>query len=105
MKEKRIYIVGPSASGKTYLAKIIASKYRIPNVNLDYIFYKHVVDKCREEVSEREWKSKLNKILKGKGWVIEGVNPINEVVERADKIIYLRPNLLSALRRRPAHRP
>jgi len=66
----KISIVGSSGSGKTYLAR---------------------------KLSEKEWKKNLDRLLKKDSWIIEGVNPLVEVLEKADKIIYLRPSMLNAL--------
>jgi len=97
MEEGRIFVTGPSGSGKTFLAKKLSDTYGIPHTNLDYVLFRHTGDKHREEVPEREWKNKLKTIVKGKAWIIEGVNPIKEVMEAADKIIYLRLNIIDTL--------
>ena len=93
----RISIIGPSGSGKTYLAKKLSEKLKIKHTNLDYVFFKHVVDKSRVELPEAEWKRNLNKLIKEDDWIIEGVNPLKQVFGKADKIIYIRPSLLRAL--------
>lgn len=97
MNKKRIYVIGPSGSGKTYLAKVISKHFGIPHTNLDYVFFDHKVSKSRDEVEEKEWKRRLNKLIKEDSWVIEGVNPINEVFETADQIIFLRLNIIDTL--------
>jgi len=93
----KICIIGPTGSGKTDLAKELSERYRIKHTNLDYVFFKHVVDKSRIELPEKKWKENLNKLVSDKNWIIEGVNPLIEVFEKADKIIYLRYSLLQAL--------
>lgn len=93
----RIYIVGPTASGKTYLAKKLSEKLGVEPTSLDYVFYKHVKDKSRIEVSEKEWRQKLGNILNRKTWIIEGVNLIPDVLDDADKVIYLHPRLINSL--------
>lgn len=97
MNKKRIYVIGPSGSGKTYLAKVISKSFGIPHTNLDYVFFDHKVSKSRDEVEEKEWKRRLNKLIKEDAWVIEGVNPINEIFEIADQIIFLRLNIIETL--------
>lgn len=97
MNKKRIYVIGPSGSGKTHLAKVISKHFDIPHTNLDYIFYDHKVSKSRDEVEEKEWKRRLTKLVKEDTWVIEGVNPINEVFKTADQIIFLRLNIIETL--------
>ncbi len=95
--KKRICVIGPSGSGKTYLAKIISKRFGIPHTNQDYVFYDHKVAKSRDEVEEKEWKRRLNKLVREDSWVIEGVNPINEVFKLADQIIFLRLNIIQTL--------
>ncbi len=97
MNKKRIYVIGPSGSGKTYLAKVISKQFDIPHTNLDYVFFDYKPSKTRDEVSEKEWRSRINKLIKEDSWVIEGVNPINEVFEIADQIIFLRLNIIETL--------
>jgi adenylate kinase family enzyme len=92
-----MYIIGPSGSGKTYLAKKISEKLNIPHINLDYFFFKHVVDKKREEIPENEWRKNLDDLLVTDNWIIEGVNPIREVFNTADKIVFLNPPITIAL--------
>jgi adenylate kinase family enzyme len=94
----RISIIGPSSSGKTTLAKKLSQERKIPHYNLDYIFFEPIPGKKdRRELTEKEWTVKLSKILSEKDWIIEGVNPIKEVFEKADKIIYLKPPVLKSL--------
>ena len=95
--KKRIYVIGPSGSGKTHLAKIISKQFGIPHTNLDYVFFDYKPSKTRDEVSEKEWRRRINKLVKEDSWVIEGVNPINEVFKIADQIIFLRLNIIQTL--------
>lgn len=97
MEERKIFVIGPTGSGKTFLAKKVSGVYKIPHINLDYVLYRHTKAKQREEIPEVEWKKKLGKITKNDKWVIDGVNPIDEVIKRADKVIYLRLNMLETL--------
>lgn len=93
----KINIIGPTGSGKTFLAEKLSQKLKIPQVSLDYVLFKHTRDKHREELPENEWRANLLKLLGEKDWIIEGVNPIIEVFETADMIIYLRPSISTAL--------
>ena len=93
----KIGIVGPSGSGKTFLAEELSEKYKIKHTNLDYVFFNHIVDKSRVELPEKEWKEKLGKLLEEDNWIIEGVNPLIDVFNKADNIIYLRPSLFQSL--------
>lgn len=93
----KLYILGPTASGKTRLANMLSQKYNVEHISLDYIFFRHVKDKNRIELSESEWKKEISTISKRKGWIIEGVNPIGEILDQADEIVYLRPKFFTAL--------
>ncbi len=93
----KINIIGPSGSGKTTLSKKLSQTLNIEPINLDYVFFRHAKDKQREEITEKEWRQNLNSKLKTNNWIIEGVNPIIEVMDNADLIIYLRPSLKTAL--------
>jgi adenylate kinase family enzyme len=95
----KINIIGPTGSGKTTLADTLSKKLNIQVTSLDYLFYKHTKEKQREEILEKVWKKELGRILKKQEWIIEGVNPINEVIETADLVIYLRPHIAIALYR------
>ncbi len=92
-------VIGPSGGGKTYLATKLSEKLGISHINLDYVFYKHVVAKKREAIPEVEWKANLATIISQSSWIIEGVNPIKEVFDAADSIVYLRPSVIFALYR------
>lgn len=95
----KISIIGPSGSGKTYLTNKLSDKYKLKHINLDYIFFKHVQDKNREAIQETVWRKNLKQVISENDWIIEGVNPINEIFDNADLIIFLRPILLVALSR------
>ena len=93
----RIYIIGPTGSGKTWLAQKLSQHYHIKHINLDYVLYTHITDKSRTELSEDEWMESLRTEMQQENWIIEGINPINEVFNAADKVIYLRVSLLYSL--------
>lgn len=75
----------------------MSQKLKIPQVSLDYVLFKHTRDKHREELPENEWRANLTKLLEEDNWIIEGVNPITQIFETADIIIYLRPSISTAL--------
>lgn len=96
----KINIIGPSSSGKTTLAKKLSEELKIPHYDLDYTLHESIPGKKgRRELAEREWRKRLGEIFKRKDWIIEGVNPIKSVLEKADKIIYLKPPLAKSLYR------
>lgn len=88
----KVAIIGPSSSGKTTLASILAKVNRISHVNLDKVFIdwektskKKFVFKSKEEVEK-----KICKVLKKNNWIIEGIYPIDDILKKADIIIFLK---------------
>lgn len=86
----KIHIIGCSGSGKTYFAKALSKKYKIPHFDLDDIQWDHSggygakmpVEKCTEL---------LNHILENDYWIIEGVycTWVGKCFEDADKTFVL----------------
>jgi len=89
MKIQRIYILGASGSGKSYLAKLVSDKLKIPCYDLDDVFW---VKKYSKKLDEDKRVEELRKIVKSKSWVIEGVYTswVSEAVKSADLIIWLK---------------
>lgn len=85
----KIYIIGPTGSGKSTLSRALSKKYDIPEYELDLLVYDdengHVKrpDKVREEM--------FNKILRKKNWIIEDVgrSKFEKGREKADIIYYI----------------
>ncbi|MGE0792697.1 MAG: AAA family ATPase [Candidatus Woesearchaeota archaeon] len=85
----KIYIIGSSGSGKTYLARKLSKKLNIPFFNLDEIYWE---TKYSKERSDKEKKKMLSKIIKeNKSWIIEGVfsSFIDLALKKADEVIWL----------------
>lgn len=95
----RIVIIGPSASGKSTLAKKISDKFNVPHIDLDYIFFKILPGKKRVLISPEKYIRVLNNNLKKESWIIEGVNPVAKAFQAADIIIFLRPSIITCLYR------
>ena len=93
----RINIIGPSGSGKTYLARRLSQKMKIKVGSLDYIFFKYSKDAGRIELPEQEWRNNLQKFLEQQNWIIEGINPVLEIFDRAEVIVFLRPSFSMSL--------
>ncbi len=83
----RIAIIGISASGKSVLAREIASKTGLPLVHMDQLFWKG----NWEAVPEAEYLKKHQEIIQQDKWIIEGYVEENmaDRLKRADQIIYL----------------
>lgn len=90
--EMKICIVGPSCVGKTTLSKRLAKKLKVPAFDLDKVFIDFEFLKKTKQfrfVSSLVYKDRIEKILSRKGWVIEGVFPVEKVFEKADAIVFL----------------
>jgi adenylate kinase family enzyme len=95
----KINIIGPSASGKTTLARKLSNGFNLKHINLDYVLFRHVGKKNRIAVKKDKYLAEIKGIVKGDNWLIEGINPFNIVLKNAEVIIWLKPSLLSALKR------
>lgn len=95
MPLNRIWILGTSGSGKTFLAKKISNVLRIKHYDLDNIFWLRKYDKKRNEEDRIK---KLNKICKTKKWIIEGVftSWVGNAIKKSDLVIWLdvRPSIM-----------
>jgi len=85
---KRIYILGTSGSGKSYLAGILSKKLSIPRYDLDNILY-HVKYTKKRKVENRI--KMLKPLAKKKKWILEGVygSWIEDALKKADIVIVL----------------
>ena len=84
----KIVIVGVSASGKSFFARKLAEKTKLPLVLMDSIMWKP----GWEYVGDEEVVRKLDEASSLEKWIIEGYitkRARTFVFDRADKIIYL----------------
>lgn len=89
MKHRKIYIIGISASGKTYLARKLSEITKIKNYDLDEIVFKK---NSFERIDKKIRKNKLKNILAKKTWIIEGAYArewIIPIYKKAELIILL----------------
>ena len=88
MKYKKIIIFGLTGSGKTTLANKLSKILKIKSYCTDDLVYKRRWD---IKVSEKEFKEKLNRIVKKDKWIIEGVYSkwMNQILKKADLVISL----------------
>lgn len=95
----KIYVIGMSASGKTTISTLLAVHYDIKSLDLDNIYWdlrnikpdKQILRK-RKDVEE-----KLSDLLKKKDWIVNGIYLEKVILEKADKIIFMKQNLVRAL--------
>ena len=85
----KIYVIGPTGSGKTTLSESLSKKYKIKCYELDLLVYddKNGHIKRKDEVREKMFQD----ILKKKSWIIEDVgrSKFEEGRKQADIIYYI----------------
>ena len=92
---KRIFLIGPPGSGKTYLSGKISEKLNIDKFSLDDIFWVDVgVYSQKEDPKIRD--RKFNNITNADSWVAEGAyyEWIKKGLECSDKIIILKGSVI-----------
>ncbi|MBR6620660.1 MAG: DNA topology modulation protein FlaR [Clostridia bacterium] len=87
----KIHIIGCSGSGKTYLAKALSRKYKIPCFDLDDIQWDNSADSYGVKLPVEKRNALLKQILQNDSWIIEGVyySWVGQSFEDADKIFVL----------------
>ncbi|HEY1690916.1 MAG TPA: hypothetical protein VGG39_02065 [Polyangiaceae bacterium] len=64
---RRIAVIGPVASGKTTLAKLLGSRMALPVVDLDDVYFG-----TQGRFSDDEWRSVHRRLLEPECWIIAG---------------------------------
>ena len=87
---KKIYIIGPTGSGKTTLSRKLSKKYEIKSYELDKAVWDDNHGNIRRP--EEETLKIFNDIIKKHSWIIEdiGRNIFSAGREQADVIYYLK---------------
>lgn len=96
----KIYIIGPSCSGKTTLSKFFNRKLKIPVLSIDKVLIS-VDPITREKIKLPDDKALpiINNFLRQRSWILEGIQPYFRGLKAADIIIYLMPNMFVCLYR------
>ena len=95
---RKVAVIGPSGSGKSTVGPALAAKLSLPYVELDSIVHGA---NWREATSE-ELRAKLEPVLAGNRWVIDGnyTRMLGDlVVSQADVVVFLDLPLRTLLRR------
>ena len=69
----RIHIIGPSGSGKSYLAERLAEKNSLPHYDLDDLQWDNAANDYGTKRQAQERAALLDQILQREDWIIEGV--------------------------------
>lgn len=90
----KIRIIGSCGSGKTYMARRLATKYGLPHIETDNLVWDRSEPNKRYPEEVRD--SMLQDIVAGPDWVIEGVHHKwgQESFTEADLIFIIRPHAL-----------
>ena len=85
----KIYIIGPPASGKTTLSKVLSKKYNIKSYELDKLVFDDDNNHIRRD--DETIKKMFNDILSKDSFIIEDVGRSKFVkgLEKCDKIYYI----------------
>lgn len=85
----KIYVIGPTGSGKTTLSEHLSKKHKIKCYELDLLVYDDEHDHVKRPDKARE--KMFNDILKKKNWIIEDVgrSKFEEGRKQADIIYYI----------------
>ena len=86
----KIYIMGSTGSGKTYLSKKLSKKYNIKSYELDKIVYDQ--SNLTKKRSDKEIEETFLKIINSPSWIIEDIGRKRFIKGRkkADKIYYIK---------------
>ena len=93
MKLKKIYILGISGSGKTYLGNLLSQKLKIPLYDSDDVRFIKKFTKARPK---EQRKKLIDKIIKKPKWIIDarGTDWDRHAMKKSDLIIWMQTRLL-----------
>lgn len=94
---KKIYIIGSSRSGKSFLAEQISKNTGIRHYDLDNIVF---IEVGKKERSAEQRNEELKRIILLDSWILEGVFTEDWVIpalKKADKIIWIEAPILVKL--------
>ena len=94
----KIYIMGPTGSGKTFLSIALSKKYHINRYELDKIVYNQ--NSLGTHKSDEEINNDFEKIINQNSWIIEDIGRTRFIKgrEKSDKIYYLKRSPITVYR-------
>lgn len=84
---QRVHVVGCTGSGKTTLARRLATRLEVPHVELDALFWGPDWTPVPLDI----FRSRVTEALQGEGWTVDGnYSRVRDLVwERADTVVWL----------------
>ena len=84
---ERINVVGTSCSGKTTLARALATRLGVPHVELDALYW----DRNWTPVPDDVFRARVIDAVRGERWLIDGgYSPVRDLTwSRADTVVWL----------------
>jgi adenylate kinase family enzyme len=91
----RIYIIGGSGSGKSYIAANLAQRFGVPAYDLDELFWDRAAGRYGIRADPTKRDQQFAAIIAQDGWIIEGVyyQWLTPSFDVADVIIALTPSI------------
>jgi adenylate kinase family enzyme len=91
----KIHIIGAPGSGKTYIAKKLSKKLRLPMYTLDHLFWDSESSYQGSQTPPAKRDQLLKQIIEKENWIVEGVyyRWVKESFINADYIIVLKTNV------------
>ena len=92
----KIAVMGYSGSGKSYLARFLSGKYKIPAMNLDEVAF----DKQWHRIPDEQILPEIRSFMEQENWIIDGNYDsllLKERLELADQIIIVNLPALQCL--------
>lgn len=97
MIERRIDILGPSASGKTQIAEELSLQTGIEHYSTDRLLFETNPLGKMVRVTDDEFNSKVKEIIGKDSWILEGKFVSPEVIEIAELVIWVHDDLFTCL--------
>jgi adenylate kinase family enzyme len=97
-RQRKIAVIGTTASGKTTVARRLAEHDGVPHVELDALHW----GPSWSEPTAEEFRARVEEALPETGWVVDGGyhGKLGDLIlERADLVVWLDPPLRTVLRR------